>query len=447
MTHASDLTRRGLLGSAAGAAALAAWPRRARAQGAARRVTFAFAPDDSGAVERLVEGFNRANGVGIEVEWRRMDRLSDAFFRELQSDFLAGADRIDVFGSDVIWTAELAEADRLLDLTRWLRGAEPPGGFVEAALRSTLWRGRAWAVPWFTDAGLLFYRRDLLEEAGLAPPDTWDALDAAARAALDAGRVEHGFVFQGDAYEGGTANALEFIWSAGGRPWTGQVSVPGALGQGQALREPNVVTLNSPDAIAGLARARAFVADGIAPASVADMREQEALDAFASGRAMFMRNWPFAYGLLAGGGGAVAPDQVGVAPIPSLRPGAPSYSCLGGWNLAVPRAARDPEAALLFVDYATRPEQQRMMAETGGFLPSLAALYADEALRAAVPVVGLGEAAVRRARARPASPVYSLLSPRLAFLFEDVLLGEAEPDEAVRRAEAELRRILRRSDA
>ena len=441
MTVSADrTTRRGLLLGAGGSAALAALPRRARAQG--RGITFAFAPDDSGAVARLIEGFTEE--TGIPVRWRQVDRLTDTYFRELQSDFIAGAQDIDVFGADVVWTAELAAQDRVTDMTGWLGDAFPGDAFVEAARRSTVWRNRAWAVPWYTDAGLMFYRRDLLAEAGLEPPATWDGLAEAARVVTEASGVPHGLVFQGDAYEGGVTNALEFIWSAGGRPWTGQVTVGGAFNAGQAVRDPNVVTLNSQDTVSGLARARAFVAEGIAPEAVTDMREQEALAAFMGGEAVFMRNWPFAYGIMTGAGSGLSAEQIGVAPIPVLRPEARSYSCLGGWNLAIPRGARDPDAALAFIAYATEPAQQRMMAEVGGFLPALRSLYADEGLREAVPVVALGETAVANARARPASPVYSLLSPRLAFMFEDVLAGEVEPAAAVARTQAELRRILRR---
>jgi multiple sugar transport system substrate-binding protein len=86
--------------------------------------------------------------------------------------------------------------------------------------------------------------------------------------------------------------------------------------------------------------------------------------------------------------------------------------------------------------------QQRQMAETGGFLPVLTELYDDPELRDAVPVMALGEEAVRSARARPSSTIYSRLSPRIAIMFNRVLAGELAPQEAVQRAERELRTIM-----
>jgi multiple sugar transport system substrate-binding protein len=432
------ISRRTLLGT--GAAALAAPA--VLAQGGAQRITFAFAPDESGAIQALIDGFNASQGE-VEVVWREAPEESDAFFRTLVSDFEAGATDLDVFGADVIWTPELAENDWVRDVSGRLYDDLPTEAMLGAALQSASFRNRFWAVPWYTDAGMLYYRRDLLEEAGLGPPGTWSELAETARTVMEASGLPHGFVFQGGRYEGGVTNALEFIWSAGGRAWTPQSEVAGAFGL--RVSDPNVIVLNSEAAVAGLAAARSLVADGIAPEEVSTFNERDALRVFAAGEAVFMRNWPFAYGLLGTEEFAgITPDQVGIAQIPTLAPEGRSYSCLGGWNLAISRSSRNEDAAWSFIRHAVDAERQREMAMQGGFLPTLTDLYDDEALREAVPVIGLGADALRSARARPASTIYSRLSPRLAIMFNRVLRGEIEPAEAVRTTEAELRRITRR---
>ncbi|HSK40468.1 MAG TPA: extracellular solute-binding protein, partial [Arenibaculum sp.] len=111
---------------------------------------------------------------------------------------------------------------------------------------------------------------------------------------------------------------------------------------------------------------------------------------------------------------------------------------------AIPAASPRKEAALRFIRFATQPEQQRAMARQGGVLPVLADLYDEPELREDVPVVALGDIAVRNARARPDSPIYSLLSPRLALMFERILQGEIEPAAAVVQTQAELRSIIER---
>ena len=406
------------------------------------QLTFAFAPDESGAIQALIDGFNASNEAGIEITWTKAPEELDDFFRFLELEFLAGSTDIDLFGADVIWTAEFAANDWIRDVSGQVFSEIDTRDILPAALNSAYFRNRLWAVPWFTDTGMLFYRRDLLEEAGIAePPTTWDELAEAAQMVMDGSNVANGLVLQAARYEGGTTNALEIIWSAGGRTWTAESGV--SAGMGMRSNAGNAIVLNSADSVAGLAKARELVEGGVIPEDVTQMNERDALRVFGAGDAVFMRNWPFAYGLLGSEEfGPVSQDQVGIARIPTLRPGMPSYSCLGGWNLAVSRNAGNPGAAWQFVRYALAPESQRAMAETGGFLPVLESLYEDQSLRQAVPVVALGEAAVRSSRARPSSQIYSELSPRIAIMFGRVLSGELPADEAVAQTTRELRNMV-----
>jgi len=423
-------------------------PRRRRSRSALgsgpgqQRAHLRLRTTETGAIAGLIESFNRSNPAGIEVDWAEAPENSDDFLRFLRSEFRAGATGIDLFGSDVIWTAELASNGWVRDVPRALISDVGRSSLLAPALNSVAWRNRLWAVPWYTDAGVLFYRRDLLEDAGIAePPETWDELAAAAGTVMEQTGVPHGLVLQGARYEGGTTNALEVIWSAGGRAWTGEASV--SLGLGLRPADGNTVVLDSADSVAGLAKLRELVQAGVIPEAVTEMNERDALRVFASGEAVFMRNWPFAYSLLGSGEfRGVTPEQVGAAAIPTLRPGMTSYSCLGGWNLAVPVGSRNANAAWEFIRFALQPAQQRAMAETGGYMPALSELYEDEGLRAAAPVVALAGPEVQRARARPSSPIYAELSPRLALMFSRVLSGELPAEEAVSRTARELRNMI-----
>lgn len=407
-------------------------------------LTFAFGPDDSGTLQPLIDRFNAEHEGDIRVTWTEMERASDAFYRQMQSDFEAGAANYDVIGADVVWTAPLVEDRRIRNLSSRFHDTYEPEDFVEAALQSAAYRFRIWGVPWYTDAGVLFYRRDLLDAVGIdAPPQTWDALREQARRVMDASGTPHGFVFQGDAYEGGVANALEYVWNAGGRVMTLNVSVAGAPGQNVVT--PNLITVNSEDAALGFDAARQMITDGVTPPAVTTFREEEAWTEFLEGRAVFMRNWPYVYGLLAQGEGTLDPTQVGVTTLPALSTEHTSYSCLGGWNLMVnadaPSERRD--AAWTFIQYMTSPAVQRERAVEGGFLPTRSTLYDDADLKQAAPGVALGRAAVAQARVRPVSPHYLRMSPRIARAFTRTLRGDLTGREAVRRLQDELRSVLR----
>jgi multiple sugar transport system substrate-binding protein len=427
----------------AGTAFVGGVARRAVAQESAE-IVFSTGPDESGTVRTLIDAFNQEHGGRVVVRWREMAQETDAYRRQLVSDFGVGSADIDVVAADVIWTAEFAERGWVRDLSRWFYEAYEPEAFVDAALSSTAYRNRIWAVPWYTDAGMLFYRRDLLEASGFdGPPATWSELrEMALRVRQDSG-APFGFVFQGAEYEGGVANALEYVWSAGGSVLAPGVSIAGAFGE--RLIETASVVINSPQSNEGFAIARGMIAEGAAPEEVATFREEESLNAFLAGEAAFMRNWPYAYGLIGDPQRSrLTLDQVGVAPLPAAAAGGRSYSCLGGWNLMISRASRNPEAAWAFIRYATSPERQRWRALQGGFLPTLHALYDDAEIADQVPAVALGRDAVATAQVRPVSPRYPEMSPRIARAFNLTLRGEIDGREAVERLDRELRAIVGR---
>lgn len=209
--------------------------------------------------------------------------------------------------------------------------------------------------------------------------------------------------------------------------------------------DPNVITVDSPEAAQGLNVARSLIAGGVAPEAVTEFRELEATQTFLAGDAVFMRNWPYVYGsLMDPGQSAITADQVGVAPIPvSTSPR--SYSCLGGWNLMINASSQKQDVAWEFIRFATDPDQQKMRALEGGFLPTLNILYEDPEIQQAMPVVVLGREALTNVRARPPSPFYSQMSPRISGVFNRVLRGELTGEEAVQSLARELRTILRKN--
>jgi multiple sugar transport system substrate-binding protein len=439
-----DLVRgtAGLAGAALVGAAGA--PRRARAQQPVE-IVFSFAPDDSGSQDNLIAAFNQAHEGRIRVVWREMPRETDAYRQQLESDFLVESAEIDVIGADVIWTAPFAYNNWIRDLSGRFYNEYNVADFLDASMDSTAFRNRLWAVPWFSDAGMLYYRRDLLEASGFErPPHTWDDLKIAALRVKEETGVPYGLVFQGGQYEGGVTNALEYIWSAGGRVMTGNIMVAGAFGMG--VIDPNVVTVNSVATARGLDVARSLIADGVAPEEVATFNEQDSLAAFMAGEAVFMRNWPFAYGVIqAADDAAITVDQVGLAPIPITPPGQQSFSCLGGWNLMISAFSQKVDAAWEFIRFATSPEAQKRRAIEGGFLPTLHSLYLDPEVREQMPVVELAGQIFANTRSRPISPFYPDVSARLAIAFNRVLRGDLTGAQAARRLDGELRTIIRAS--
>lgn len=412
-------------------------------------IVFSFGPtgsEDLRTIEELIERFNREYEGEIQAEFRRMSSATDEYFDELVSEFQNGGGDIDVIGGDVIWTAEFAENGWIEEISDRMYRDYPlsvPDAFLNAPLTSCSYRNRLWGTPWFTDAGLLYYRRDLLEDAGFSePPATWDELEEMAQQITGEAGVRFGLVFQGDDYEGGVVNGCEFIWNAEGRILTGTTSLPSP--NVPYTLSPNVVEINNPNSARGLEIQREMVTSGVSPEEVASYQEEECTDAFFAGDAVFMRGWPFMYALADEPDSEVGRDQIGIAPLPVAEEGLRSFSCLGGWNMLINAASDNQDAAWEFIKFTTSPEQQRFRALEGAFLPTLGELYEDQEILDSVPVIELGRDIVRdNARTRPVTPYYSEISAALAATFNENLRGETEPEEAVESLQSELENIIR----
>jgi trehalose/maltose transport system substrate-binding protein len=249
--------------------------------------------------------------------------------------------------------------------------------------------GRLVAMPWFVDAGLLYYRKDLLERHGESVPEQWSDLGATAEKIQAAERQAGndrmwGYVFQGRAYEGLTVNALEWIASFGG---------------GTIVDGSGKVTVNNPQAAAALDLVAGWVGK-VAPEGVLAYTEEESRGVFQSGNAVFMRNWPYAWAL-ANAPDSPIRDKVGIAPLPQGGANGRHAAGLGGQQLAVSKYSEHPDLAADLVLYLTSAAEQKRRAIEGSFNPTIKDLYTDPEILQANPFMGeLGEVFARTV-ARP----------------------------------------------
>ena len=391
--------------------------------------------EDTEILRRQISRFNEQNRGEIAVELRLAPADTGQYFEKLRTEFQAGETKADVISGDVIWPAQFAANGWISDLsdlfTPDLRDANLP-----AAIESNTYEGSVYGVPWFTDAGLLYYRADLLEQAGFSgPPATWDELkEMALKVKQDEG-IKFGFVFQGAEYEGGVVNGLEFIWSAGG-----DVLDPDDLEK---------VVVAAPEAVAGLGVARGMVAEGVAPGAVPSYKEYESYTVFLEGDAVFMRNWPSVYARAADPSlSDVEQERIEVAALPVLREGDRAYSGLGGWNLMVNAESENKtDAAWAFMRYLAAPAQQKERALEGGYLPTLKGCYEDADILEKVPVITRGKEAIQNVRSRPATPFYHDMSLTMAERFHASLAGTVSPEQAARTLRERLDRILDRAES
>ncbi len=336
---------------------------------------------------------------------------------------------IDVYRTDVIWAPQLAA--NFVDLTEPM--ADIVGEHLPEVVASQTVEGRLVAMPLFTDAPALYYRTDLLEKYGEEPPATWEDLQRIAEKVLEGERAEGntqltGYVFQGAAYEGLTCNVVEWLASSGG---------------GTIVDAEGEITVNNAEAAAALDRAAGWVGT-ISPGGVLSYMEEEARGVWQTGNAVFMRNWPYAYPLGEGADAAVS-GKFDVVPLPA-GPGGQSAGCLGGWNLAVSEYSPDKEAAIELVRFLSSADSQKERALMTARLPTIAALYEDEEIAAAQPIVPRWGEVVAAAVARPSAPTlskYNEVSREIWTAAHQTMSGSGTGASNVEALERSLRRIRR----
>ena len=348
-----------------------------------------------------------------------------------QQILAANSADIDVFQIDVIWPGILA--NHFIDLTEHV-DQDAIDQHFEAIVQNNTVDDRLVAMPWFTDAGILYYRTDLLEKYGKEPPTTWQELTEVAREIQEGERAEGndrmlGFVFQAKAYEGLTCDALEWIDSFGG----------GTIVDGEGA-----ITINNENAVEALELAASWIGD-IAPEGVLNYAEEESRGVFQSGNAVFMRNWPYAWAL------GNAPDspitgKIGVSQLPKGGEDGKPTGVLGGWQLAVSKYSQNAELAVDLVRHLTSPDEQKRRAIEGSYNPTIAALYQDEEVLEATPFFGELYDTFTNAVARPSRVTgekYNQVSSEFFNAVHSVLSDKTDAASSLEALEGRLDRLSR----
>jgi trehalose/maltose transport system substrate-binding protein len=322
--------------------------------------------------------------TGIKVNVVPHPAASDASFSQLARAFSTHSSSIDVAMIDVVWPG--AFAPFLVDLKPKL-GAQAKIHAPGIIQNDTI-AGKLVAMPWFGDFGMLYYRTDLLKKYGYSkPPTTWAQLFSMSKKIENGEKASNpnfsGFVFQGNAYEGLTCDSLEWIASSGGGHFV----------------DGGKATINNPKAAAILDLFRSQIGQ-TTPRGVTTYQEGETHTAFIDGNAAFMRNWPYAYSLAEAKGSKVA-GKFAVAPLPH-GPGGGSVATVGGWQLAVSKYSKHPDAAIEFVRYMTSKPVEKFDTITNSNVPTIPSLANDPQVRKAAPYLNPATAGVPRAT-RPSS--------------------------------------------
>lgn len=371
---------------------------------------------------------------GYRIETEVGPHSSTAFHDLLTQKLKNRSTDVDAFFMDVIWPPEFAAAGWALPLDDLLTPEERKE-FLEATILANTYNGKLYGVPLFIDSGMLYYRKDLLEKYGFGPPVTWEEMvetaGKIAAAESEKGVEMYGFSGQFKQYEGLVCDMMEYILSNGG-----------------AILEPgtNTSAVHKELAVEAVRFVRDSIIGKVAPVGVLTYQEPESLDLFIQGKAVFHRNWPYAWEVSNNPERSKVAGKVGIAKLPHF-PGGKSYAALGGWQLGISRYSEHKEAAWRFVKFLSSGKMQKFLALKAGLAPTRKALYDDPELIAAYPQFSQMREVFFTAYPRPRTPLYPAVSNILQRYFSKVI-SEPQSDIAkeAREASREIDKVLSLAD-
>jgi multiple sugar transport system substrate-binding protein len=362
---------------------------------------------DRDNIRDFVVQWNALHPKGPAVRVEPLSPSSNEQRQLLALELNAGLRQLDILSLDLVWIPEFAKRGWLVDLDDLRPQIERVS--LPGPVHAGVWDGTLWAAPSSTDAGILYYRSDLVD----TPPNTWEEL-------IDIGRrvgTQHGiapFVADGAQDEGLVVQYLEYFWGLGGE----------VLGSdGESVRfEPD-------KALQAVEFMRTAFREGVYAPGFDTMDLEAARKTFQSGEAVFMRSWPYAYQQMNGGDpGSQVAGKIGIAPLPKFVGHSP-VAALGGHNNAVSAFSRNIPAATEFVRLvATSRDVQIDQAQRHSLAPTLRAAYRD---LAADPMMALLAKVLPTAKSRPATPEWATISAEMQQQIFAAYTGHRDPQAAV----------------
>lgn len=287
------------------------------------------------AITPLLAEFEAATGIKVNFEALGEDQLN----QRLTTEFTAGSSDIDVF-----MQRPLQEA-RVMQMNGWYEDlancvSDPDydfADFADGAVGTTTVNGVLTGIPIVTEQEVLYYRKDLLEAAGLAVPTTLDELKAAAEALTDKENEMYGFVARGQRSPLVTQFS-SFLYSSGG-DW---------------FDENRQATLNTPEALAAVDLYATLLRE-YGPPGVLNMSWPQAVAVFAQGNAALYTDASSIYANVLDPELSAVADQTGVAAFPAGPAGSIMYN-VTSWGLSMHSGSQKKDAACEFIKWATSKE-------------------------------------------------------------------------------------------
>jgi len=361
--------------------------------------------------------FSKKYGIEVVVQDFGYAALHDKLVTEMMEK--TGA--FDVVMLDDPWLAEFADKGFLVDIGEMLKkkGIKVEElGFIPTCLEVCKYKGRLYALPYVGNVQLFAYRKDLFEKYGLPEPKTWEDVLRAAKIIMEKEGI-YGYVIRGKKGNPVVTNFLPIFWAYGAK----------------ILDERGKPAVYSPEAVKAL---KVFIElKKYCPPGTENFGSAEVRAYLLGGKVAIVGEvWPAWVPDLENPEKSKVVGKVKIIPPPGARP------MIGAWLLGIPVTSKNKDLALEFILFTLSKEMQKKIALEAGVPPTIADLYKDPDLVKKYPWYPVQLEALMTAKMRPRVPVWKKIEDILATYIHAALIGELSPEEALKKAQEELTKLL-----
>jgi multiple sugar transport system substrate-binding protein len=321
------------------------------------------------AFEKVVGLYEQQTGNQVKLDTTPFGGMLE----KARNAVRTGKSPYDLMFVDTQWTIEFYEGGFLAPLKEIDASFELPkevmsfgdSGYWNAQKR---WRtadgGKLMAYTVLGNVQLLYYRADLLKQAGIAPPKTWADVAAACAKLSDPPKM-YGFVVRGE-----KGNGIRYDWQS-------VMLAEGASVVKDPAAGDYTVTINSPQAKAAL-DLYIDLLKRCGPPNYGTLGQGDVIQLLATGKAAMGDVVTAAFASFEDPAKSAVVGKLETVALPAGRGGA-SGAVIGNWNAVIPKDVPDAQkkAALAFTRWFLTYDAQRAFAQAGG-IPSRSDVYTSD---------------------------------------------------------------------
>ncbi len=336
-----------------------------------KQIILSFYTHDDKTVDYIINKFEEEH-KNITIEKKiiptNVSRLS--FVKNALTD---PSIQVDIIDSDIIWVYDLVANDLLSPLDTYF-STEELGDFLKSSINGNIINKQLYGIPYRTDTGILYYRKDLLQKYNQKVPKTFDELIKSYKIISESEDI-YGYAGSWKNYEGMSCNIQELLWTFGGNINFDENSIK------------NNQIINTKKNIQAFKKIKSLVDNGITHPDILDFYSGDLRKEFIKGNLLFMRDWPAGWNEITNNELSVVKDKVGISYLPYGSINGKNSGVLGGWQLMMSNKSEHKEESIKFIRFFTNYENTKKIAIERTYLPVLVDQYFDADIIEAMPFI------------------------------------------------------------